>query len=181
MTDFTLYDIESAPESSKPLLESSVAAFGMIPNLHAVMAESPELLEAYQKLHTLFSASTFNAEEKTVVWQTINVANECHYCVPAHTGIAHSMKVDPAITAALRDRQDMPTEALQVLHETTLGLFRNRGRLTETELERFYAAGYNKRQLLEIVLGIGQKTLSNYTNHLADTPVDEAFQPFAWN
>ena len=72
MTDFTLHTADTAPEASKPLLENSQKAFGMVPNLHAVMAESPQLLEAYQRVHELFQNSSFNAEELTVVWQTVN-------------------------------------------------------------------------------------------------------------
>lgn len=180
MAKLTIHDIDSAPEDSKPLLEKSQKAFGMIPNLHGVLASSPGLLNAYQTLHELFSNSSFNAEELTVVWQTINVEHECHYCVPAHTGIAHMMKVDPLITEALRNNTSLPTEKLQTLHDTTLAMARNRGQLSEGEIETFYAAGYGERQLLEIVLGLSQKVISNYTNHLAETPIDPPFQQFSW-
>ncbi|WP_411826704.1 carboxymuconolactone decarboxylase family protein [Luteolibacter sp. AS25] len=180
MTEFKIHDLESAPLNSKPLLEKSVKGFGMVPNLHGVMAEAPELLEAYQIIHGLFQNTSFNAEELTVVWQTINVEHECHYCVPAHTAIAHMMDVNPALTEALRNKQPMPTEKLQALHETTLALVRNRGHLSEEEIGKFFAAGYAQRQILEIVLGISQKVMSNYTNHLAETPTDEPFQKFAW-
>ena len=93
MTQFTLYTEDNAPEASKRLLKKSIDQFGMIPGLHAVMAESPGLLETYQLAHELFSNSSFTDEETTVVWQSINVENECHYCVPAHTGIAKSTGV----------------------------------------------------------------------------------------
>ncbi|WP_019530794.1 carboxymuconolactone decarboxylase family protein [Dasania marina] len=180
MSQFTLHDLDSAPAASKPLLERSQKAYGMIPNLHAVLAESPETLEAYQTLHELFANSSFNAEELTVVWQTINVEHACGYCVPAHAGIAHSMKVDPALTEALRNKQPMPTEKLQVLHNTTLSIVRDRGHISAVEVEAFFAAGYGKQQLLEIVLGLSQKVISNYTNHIAKTPVDKMFEKFAW-
>lgn len=180
MKSFKIHNSESASQDSKPLLENSVKSFGMIPNLHGVLAESPGLLEAYQTLHDLFSKSAFNAEELTVVWQTINVEHACHYCVPAHTAIAHMMKVDAALIEALRNTQPLPTEKLQVLQDTTLALVRERGHLTSEELERFYNAGYSQRNLLDIVLGISQKVISNYTNHLANTPVDAPFQKFAW-
>tara|TARA_B100000929_G_scaffold289993_1_gene282184 strand:+ start:338 stop:901 length:564 start_codon:yes stop_codon:yes gene_type:complete len=181
MSTLKIHNIESAPEESKALLEKSNKAYGMIPNLHGVLAESPGLLKAYQDLHELFQNSSFNNEELTVVWQTINVEHECHYCVPAHTGIANMMKVDSAITEALRNRTKMPTEKLQTLHETTLSIVRNRGNVAEGVLEDFFAAGYTQRQLLEIILGLSQKVISNYTNHIAETPVDEAFKKFEWN
>jgi alkylhydroperoxidase family enzyme len=180
MSNFKIHTQESAPEESKVFVEKSIQANGRLPGLHGVMAEAPGLLEGYQVLHKLFVDSTFDAEEKTVIWQTINVEHECHYCVPAHTGIAHMMKVDPALTEALRNREAMPTEKLQVLHDTTLAMTRNRGNLSQEQVDRFFAAGYTQRQMLEIVLGQAQKLMSNYTNHLAETPVDKVFEKFAW-
>ncbi len=181
MMKFELYNQHNAPKDSQPLLEKSIKEFGMIPNLHAVLAESPAALEAYQFLHQLFQQTSFDKDEITVVWQTINVEHECHYCVPAHTGIANMMKVDQDITDALRNRREIANNKLQVLHLTTLALVRNRGHLSEQQQAGFFAAGYQRRHLLEIILGISQKVISNYTNHQADTPVDKPFQKFAWN
>jgi alkylhydroperoxidase family enzyme len=181
MSQFTLHSVETAPEGSKAILEGAKQQMGTIPNLYAVMAESPETLKAYQHLHQQFTATSFDAEELTVVWQTINVEHECHYCVPAHTAIAHSMKVDPAITEALRQQQPLPTKKLQALHEFTLAMVRQRGNVTEQQLGDFYAAGYGPKQVLEIILGLSQKVISNYVNHVAHTPLDTMFEPFAWS
>jgi len=180
MSNFKIHDIDSAPEKSKALLEKSKKEYGMIPNLHGVMAEAPGILEGYQTLHELFANSSFDADELTVVWQTINVEHECTYCVPAHTGIAHSMDVDSGLTDALRNREKMPTDKLQVLHDTTLSIVRNRGNISDDDLSKFYDAGYGQRQVLEIVLGLSQKVMSNYVNHIAETPVDEPFSKFEW-
>jgi len=181
MKTLTIHTIESAPQASKPLLDSSVKDFGMLPNLHGVLAESPQTLEAYQKLHELFLNTSFNAEELTVVWQTINVEHGCSYCVPAHTGIAHSMNVDRALTEALREQAPMPTAKLQALQDMTLQIVRNRGQVSNDELASFYDAGYAQQQILEIVLGVSQKVISNYTNHIAATPTDSVFKEFAWH
>jgi len=32
-----------------------------------------------------------------------------------------------------------------------------------------------------VILGVSQKVMSNYTNHLADTPVDAPFRAFEWH
>lgn len=180
MTDFTLHDENTAPEGSKELLAKSKAAYGMIPGLHAVMAEAPGLLEAYQQVHELFVNSSFDKDELTVVWQTINVENACHYCVPAHTGIAKSMGVDDAITNALRDKTALPNARLESLRDFTLALVRERGNLDDATVQAFLDAGFTKRNILEVILGYSQKIMSNYTNHIADTPVDKPFQKFAW-
>lgn len=181
MTEFTLHDEASAPQESQPLLERSKKAFGRLPGLHRVMAEAPALLDGYQQLHALFQNETsFDKDELTVVWQTVNVEHACHYCVPAHTGIAAMMKVDEEITEALRNETPLPTARLEALRTFTLAMVRGRGNVSEAELEAFFAAGYTKRQVLEVVLGIAQKVMSNYTNHLAGTPVDAVFEKFAW-
>ncbi|MBM7454904.1 alkylhydroperoxidase family enzyme [Oceanisphaera litoralis] len=178
MKSFQVHDMNSAPADSKPLLEKSLNAYGMIPNLHGIMAEAPAALQAYQTMNELFLDTSFNAEEKTVIWQSINVEHGCHYCVPAHSAIARSMQVDERLNQALREGNPMPNAKLQALRDTTLALVRGRGRVEDAELEHFYRAGYGRQQLLEIIVGISQKVMSNYINHLADTPVDDAFKSF---
>jgi alkylhydroperoxidase family enzyme len=180
MSNFKIHTIESAPTESKAILEGAKKQNGFVPGLYGVLAESPNTLKAYTQLHGLFADSSFNAEELTVVWQTINVEHECHYCVPAHTGIAHSMKVDPVLTEALRNSEAMPTEKLQALHDFTLSMVRNRGNASDEEMKAFFDAGYTQQQVLEIILGLSQKVISNYVNHVAKTPVDPMFEAFAW-
>ncbi|MEO0344389.1 MAG: carboxymuconolactone decarboxylase family protein [Pseudomonadota bacterium] len=181
MKYFEKHTEETAPEASLPLIEKSKATFGRLPGLHAVMAEAPGLLEGYQVLHKLFLETSFDNEEKTVVWQTINVQNECHYCVPAHTGIAKMMQVDDAITDALRNETTLPSAKLEALRTFTLKVVNQRGFLSDTDVKEFLAAGFTKRQILEVILGYSQKIMSNYTNHIAQTPVDSAFEKFAWS
>lgn len=181
MTDFVRHTLETAPKKGRPLLEDSLKGFGRVPSLHAVMADAPALLDGYKHLHALFANETsFDKDEVTVVWQTINVEHECRYCVPAHTAIAKGMKVDDAISEALRNETPLPNAHLEALRTFTLQVVRARGVVSDAEIETFLAAGFTRRQVLEVVLGVAQKVMSNYTNHLAQTPVDAPMQAFAW-
>jgi len=180
MTDFSLHTQETAPDESKPFLDNSLKAFGMIPNLHAVMAESPQHLEAYQKLHELFQQTSLTAEQQTVVWMTINVEHACHYCVPAHTAIAHMQKIDAGVIDALRNDTPLEQTSLEALRHFTLQVVRQRGVVSDADVDAFLAAGYSRQQVLDVILGVAQKVMSNYVNHLADTPVDAPFQKFNW-
>ncbi len=180
MTDHTLHTKDTAPEESRPLLEASEAAFGQVPNLHAVMAEAPGLLKTYQTAHEAVAQSSLNAEEVTVLWQSINVEHACHYCVPAHSGIARAMNVDPALDDALRAEAPLPSDRLEALRTFTLAVVRKRGAVTDDDLQAFFAGGYDRRQVLEVVLAVAQKVMSNYTNAIAETPVDAAFEQFRW-
>ena len=181
MAEFQIHTLDTAPEDSRALLEDSKRIVGRVPGLHGVMAEAPALLDGYKHLHRIFQNDTsFDKDELTVVWQTINVEHECHYCVPAHTGIAKMMKVDDAISAALRDETPLPNARLEALRTFTLQMVRGRGRVSDAEMAAFFEVGYTQRHVLEVILGIAQKVMSNYTNAVADTPVDAPMQAFAW-
>lgn len=180
MTDFPSHDLDTAPDASKPLLENSQKAFGRLPGLHKVMADSPQALEGYQVVHRLFTETTFDADEMAVIWQSINVEHECHYCVPAHTGIAKRMKVSDEISEALRNETPLPSAKLEALRTFTLAMLRERGNVTDTQMKAFFDAGYTHRAVLDVILGLSQKVMSNYINHVAQTPLDEPVKPFAW-
>lgn len=177
---FPSHDLETAPEASKPLLEKSQKTFGRLPGLHKVLAESPQAYEAYQVLHKLFTETDFDAEELTVVWQSINVEHACHYCVPAHTGIAKMMKVSEDITNALRNEAPLPSAKLEALRAFTVQMVRARGNVSDAQMQTFFDAGYGHRAVLDVILGLAQKTMSNYINQMAETPVDEVFHPLKW-
>ncbi|MCM0614002.1 carboxymuconolactone decarboxylase family protein [Marinobacter sediminum] len=181
MAEFKKHDMNTAPEGAKPLLENSQKNMGRIPGLHGIMAESPQLLEGYQKLHQLVLETSFDNDEKTVVWQTINVENACHYCVPAHTGIAKMMGVSDDIINPLRDETPLPSEKLEALRTFTLAVMNKQGNVSQEDMAAFFEAGYNNRQVLEVILVLSQKVISNYVNHIAETPVDEPFKKFAWS
>jgi len=180
MTSFTVHTLDTAPDAAKPLLEDSRKAYGMIPNLHALMAESPETLDAYKQLSTLFAATSLGAVEQNVVWLTLNVFHECHYCVPAHTAIAKGAKVPDEIIDALRENRELPDARLNALRTFTLQMADKRGEVSDADIQTFLDAGFSKRHVLDVVTGVAHKVMSNYINAFADTPVDDAFKPFAW-
>lgn len=180
MTRLTRHTVETAPEASKDLLAQTEKAFGFAPGLYQVMAGAPQLFQTYSAIHQAFQKTSFNAKEQTVVWQTINVEHECTYCVPAHTALAGMMNVDTALNEALRNEAPLNDAKLEALRTFALIVVRNRGHVTQADLDTFYSAGYGEQQVLEVILGVAQKVLSNYTNHIAQTPVDPAFEQFAW-
>ena len=175
---FIVHTLESAPTGARLLLEKSLSDWGMIPNLHAVLAEAPEVLAAYQDLHANFSRTSLSSTERHVVWLTINVENECHYCVPAHTMMAKLDNVSDKIISAVRNRLPITDQKLEALHVFTTTVVQKRGKLSDADLENFFAAGYTKQNVLEIILGVAQKVLSNYSNHITKVPVDPPFEPF---
>ena len=101
--------------------------------------------------------------------------NECGYCLAAHDKVAAMKGVPPAVIAAIRAGAPIADERLQLLVTLVRSIVGTRGWPDQALVETFYALGYTQRHYLEIVLAVAMKTLSNYVNHAADTPIDEAF------
>lgn len=180
MATFALHDETTAPEASRPHLESAKQRMGFITTLNAVMAESPELLAGYNALAELFGKSSLPTPAKHVVWITASVENGCDYCVAAHSTMALRSGLAPETVTALRDAKPLDDPGLEAARQLTRSMVLDRGWVGEDQVEAFLAAGYTKRHVLDIVLGVGMKTLSNYTNHVAHTPLDPAWKEQQW-
>lgn len=116
-----------------------------------------------------------------MVWLTASRENTCHYCMAAHSALAQMANVEGDIIEALRDGKPLGDDRLEAVRLFTHAVIRHRGFVPEDETQVFLAAGFTQRQILDIVLGVAMKTLSNHTNHFADTPVDDAFHAHAWS
>lgn len=180
MTDFTIHTKDSAPEVSKELLGAAQAKYGFVPNLMGEMAEAPSMLEAYLSVGKALEASSLTPQEQQVVVLTVSYLNECEYCMAAHSAVAKMVGLPDGEISALREGQPLSDAKLEALSTFTGILVEKRGRPSEEEVAAFLSAGYTRAQILEVIVGIAFKTLSNFTNHIADTPVDKQFAPFAW-
>lgn len=170
-----------APDGSRQLLEDAQGQLGRVPNMYAEMAHSPGLLGTYRFGYDEFRRrSGFSPAEQEVVFLAISRFNGCAYCVSVHSAIADRSRVPAEVTEAIRAGEPIADAKLQALNVLTTVMVASRGRPTEAELQAFLAAGYTETQVLEIILAIAVKTLSNYTNHLFDTPLDAAFAHRAW-
>lgn len=182
MTPFKLHTIATAPVAAVPILEAANKGLGFIPNLYAHLAEAPTALEAYKQLGALLEKSSLTPTEQQVVLIAVSVKNNCAYCVAAHSFIARNMvKVPDNIISALRSGQPLPDVKLNALATFAETVVHERGWVAGgQELNDFFSAGYTQQNALEVVLGVTMKTLSNYANHLTDTPLDAAFANEAW-
>ena len=172
---------ENAPAGSRELLDEAQAELGMVPNMYAEMANSPGLLSTYLFGQDQFRRhSGFNPSEQETILLAISRFNGCEYCMGAHSTIADGNKVPTEVTDAVRAGEPIGDDRLQALNVFTTTMVDTRGRPSDVELKEFLAAGYTEKQALEIILAISVKTLSNYVNHIFDTPLDKAFSRRAW-
>lgn len=174
--------LDKADTKQKKILDQANAALGFIPNMYAAMVNSPGLLETYLQGYAVFrEASGFSPVEQEIVFLTISRENNCEYCMAAHSVIADNMsKVAPKITDAIRDGAPIPDMKLASLSNFTRMMVSTRGLPAKKDVDAFLDAGYSERHILEIILAIAVKTMSNYSNHLFHTEVDKVFAARSW-
>lgn len=180
MSDYKVHTIETAPEGSKEILSGALKAYGFIPNLYSIMAEAPAALKAYSGLSNNFEQSSFNATEKQIILLATSYVNGCNYCMAVHSTIGQMFKVPQNIIDALRNNKPIADPKLEALRKFANAVVEKRGWVDQKEIGDFLSAGYSKAQLLEVIVGVAQKTLSNYINHIVKTPLDAAFEPNKW-
>jgi len=185
-TDYKLtlpaVSLETAAPQARAVLDKAKAQVGFIPNMYGGMANSPALLDTYLDGYERFrKASGFTPAEQEIVFLTISRNNGCGYCMAAHSTLADKMSNVPApVTDALRAGRPIPDARLSALSIFTDAMVASRGLPKRGDVEPFLAAGYEERHILDIILAIAVKTLSNYSNHLFQTPVDAMFAGRVW-
>jgi uncharacterized peroxidase-related enzyme len=149
----------------------------MIPNMYKNMVNSPGLMDTYATGYNhIRNNSNLTPVEQEVVFVTISMENSCGYCAAAHSFIADNMsKVPVEVTNAIREGKEIPDAKLKALSEFTKVMFESRGNPSASQVEDFKSAGYSEKHILDIILALAVKTLSNYSNHVFHTEIDEAF------
>ncbi len=175
MSEFNIHNQETAPAAAKPLLQQTQQSLGFTPNLLAVMAESPATLESYLSLSRLFDKTQFTPTEQQLILLSISRYRNCCYCLAAHGTVAKMQKTDDEIIRAVYYKQELADKKLNALRDFTLAVLEQQGWVQQADLKAFYQAGYQKKHVLEVVLAISFKSLSNFINHINDTPIDREF------
>lgn len=176
---FPLHDADSAPDAAD-IFDRSGEVLGMVPNLIRKMAASPAAAAAYLDLTERLGESSLSTDEQAVALLTISRYHECGYCMAAHSMTSRMGGLPDAVVDALRTDQDLPDARLEGLRRFIRAMLEHRGWVPEAELHAFRQAGFGDAAVLDVIVAIALKTLSNYTNHLADTPVDAPLQHERW-
>jgi uncharacterized peroxidase-related enzyme len=170
MVQFTVPTREDVSPANQAIFDHMQSAFGMVPNLYATFAWNPTALPDYLALQN--RQSTLSAKEREVINLVVSQVNDCKYCVPAHTAVAkmHGF-TDNEVLEIRRAQVSFNTQydaLAKFVKETTI----NRGRPSEKAAEYLYEAGYTKEQVIDIMMVIGDKIISNYLHNFTQIPVD---------
>ena len=177
---FEVHTKGTAPEASRATLEVTAKKYGFVPNLFGVLAESPTAVQAYAAINKTLVHSALTPVEQQVVTLTVSATNDCAYCMGAHSAVAQMVRMPEDVLAALREQRPLSDQKLNALRALVLSVLRHRGWVPEADLEHIVAAGYTQRHILDVLTIVALKTLSNYVNHIAHTPLDPQFAAQVW-
>ncbi len=177
---FPLMDKDSAPVKSHSYLTKAKENFGLIPNVEKVMAQAPALLASYMNAWDEFNESSLSEIERQIVYQTANFENNCQYCTPWHTILSENAGMAEQDVESLRCGAPLLDKKHESLRIFTRELIRTQGSIEPNALKAFFNVGYSEQQAMEVILGLSIKTMSNYTNSIAQTPLDDEAMTKKW-
>lgn len=163
---FPSHTVETAPPAARPAMAASARKFGQVPPAVSLLATSPETLNGFFKLNALFETTTLAPVEREVLVMTVATRNGCHVCIAIHTEVLESQDADPTLITALRAQTPLPDSRLEALRTFVLAVMDARGEASDETLAAFVAAGFDARNALEVVLGIGTYTLITFANRM---------------
>lgn len=137
-----------------------------------MLAQAPAALRGYVALWDLIAETRLTAVEQQVVCQQINRQHGCHYCLAHHDVLLKQAGADRATREALLNAQPLADPALESLRCFTESLVQSRGFVDAAQQQAFLDAGYSQRQMLDVILILSCKVISNFSNHLTDTPLE---------
>ncbi len=177
MIKFEIHNKQTAPSGSVEAMEKVEAVFGFIPNMMGVLAESPAALNAYVDIMWgIKKNGTLTPKESQFLMIAISSYNGCEYCVPAHIVAARAVGLDNTRIEAAANGGEIHDERLSALRTFAFSMIAKHGRVSRSDVQEFIDAGFTKAQLLEVIASVAAKTISNYTNHLANIELDPQFK-----
>lgn len=168
MNRFTFYTQENAEGEGKALLKKIQQGYGFVPNLFAYMAEAPATIEAYLALNELVAKSSFTPAQQQIALLAASVENGCEFCITAHRAMGKMHESNQQTLDDLYSSSAINDVSDRALTSYVRKVVKQRGLMSSEDIQTFIDAGFNKQQVLEVVLIVSIKTLSNYINHITE-------------
>ncbi len=170
MSTFNVPKREEVSSTNQAIFDNLEKAVGFVPNLFATYAHSENALGNYLALSG--AKTSLNAKQKEVVNLAVSQVNDCIYCLSAHTAIGKMNGFSEDQILELRAGRASFDNKLDALARLARNITQNRGATNADVLDNFFNAGWTKENLIDTIVLVGDKTISNYLHRTTDVPVD---------
>lgn len=156
--------------NNQALFDNLQKKLGFVPNLYAYYAKNETALGDYLTFQN--RKSTLRGKQREVVNLVTSQVNGCQYCQSAHTAIGKMNGFTDEQILEIRKGSALFDNKLNALAKFTSSVVEHRGRATEEIKEAFFAAGYDEANMIDVLIVIGDKIISNYLHNLTGFEID---------
>jgi uncharacterized peroxidase-related enzyme len=167
---FTVPARAEVSPNNQTMFDNLQKGLGFVPNLYAYFAKNETALGDYLTLQN--RKSTLRAKEREVINLVTSQINGCRYCQSAHTALGKMNGFTDEQIIEIRKGSATFDNKLDALAKFTASAVENRGRATEESKEALFAAGYNEANMIDVIIVIGDKIISNYLHNLTGFEID---------
>lgn len=162
---------ENASKESKEIFENLESKLGFVPNVYATIGNSAKALSATLSIGQTLQGGAFSGKETEAIALAVAQANDCGYCLAAHTAVGKMQGLTDDQTVEIRNGE-IADKKLKALTDLAKAITEMRGYPKDELIEKFYDAGYSQTAFAELIVLVGLNTITNYTNHIAETEID---------
>ncbi|MBL4661759.1 MAG: carboxymuconolactone decarboxylase family protein [Alcanivoracaceae bacterium] len=166
MNNFTFYTTDNATGDAKDILDKVQNKYGFVPNLFGYMAEAPYTIDAYAYMTNLLGKTDLTPAQQQIALLAVSHYHDCKFCALAHRAFGKASNSNAQTMLAIVSGKKIEDEKDRAIVDMINATLENRGWVDDEHLNAFYAAGFTKRNVYDLILIISIKTLSNYSNHL---------------
>jgi AhpD family alkylhydroperoxidase len=167
---FTVPARDEVSANNQTLFDNLQKAVGFTPNLYAYFSKSETALGDYLAFQN--RKSTLRAKEREVVNLVTSQINGCRYCQSAHTAIGKMNGFTDEQILEIRAGKAPWDSKLDALAKFTASVVENKGRATVDSREAFFNEGYTEANLVDVIIVVGDKIISNYIHNLTGFEID---------
>jgi uncharacterized peroxidase-related enzyme len=166
----------SATPEQERLLASVRKSTGSVPNLIATMAHSTAVAQAYIGFSQTLSRGVLSARTREKIILAVSEANQCEYCLAAHTALGLKAGLTREEMLAAR-RCESDSEKTRISLSLARQIVETRGHVSDEELDAARAAGLSDAEIAEVVGVTALSLFTNNFNHVAGTEIDFPVAP----
>ena len=156
--------------NNQVLFDSLQKGLGFVPNLYAYFAKNETALGDYLTLQN--RKSTLRGKEREIINLVTSQINGCRYCQSAHTVLGKMNGFTDEQVLEIRKGTATFDSKLDALAKFTASAVENRGRASEASKAAFFAAGYTEANMIDVIIIVGDKIISNYLHNLTGFEID---------
>jgi uncharacterized peroxidase-related enzyme len=173
MSRIAIPAIESATGPTAELYAQIKQAAGKVPNTYAVIgALGPAALKAILQADAVLARGSLSKQDQETIKLLVSELSGCDYCAAAHTQLAKTTGLSPAIVRQIRAGQPTGDAKRDALVRLVGKMVKTSGTISDQDFSAIKAAGYTEQQLVDISLAIAVITFTNVFNRINNTELD---------